>query len=228
MELPAETIIASPPRANRRMSFDEFMTAYDGRFAEWVGGEVIEFMTASDAHQGILNFLAGLITLYVKLLNMGVVRTAPYAMRATPGGPVREPDLLYLANENASRRTKRFLQGPADLIVEIVSNESVRRDRDDKYHEYAHAGVREYWVIDSRDDRRRADFFRLLPVGRYELFATEDDERVESSVVAGFWLRPAWLWEVEERDPLATLMEIRGLSAEAAEQIKALLRGDQH
>ncbi|CUS06000.1 protein of unknown function [Candidatus Promineifilum breve] len=87
--------------------------------------------------------------------------------------------------------------------------------------------MREYWVIDPRPGRQRADFFRLLPEGRYELFATEDDERVESGVLAGFWLNPAWLWEAEERDPLLTLMETRGLSAEATEQIQTLLRGSE-
>lgn len=79
----------------------------------------------------------------------------------------------------------------------------------------------------SAADRQRADFFRLLPEGRYELFATEDDECVESGRPAGFWLNPSWLWEAEERDPLLTLMEIRGLSAEAAEQIQSLLRGSE-
>jgi hypothetical protein len=65
-----------------------------------------------------------------------------------------------------------------------------------------------------------------LPEGRYELFATKDDERVESAALPGFWLRPAWLWEAEECDPLMTLIEISGLTTEAAEQIHATLRGE--
>lgn len=220
-----KTMPKSPPHQARRwVSFEEFMSATADRFAEWVNGAVIEFMPASDTHQGLLNFLNHLINLYVKLTGMGIVRLAPYAMRVSPRS-VREPDLLFLATENAARRTEKLLTGPADLVVEIVSNDSVRRDRDEKYHEYAAAGVREYWVIDPRDGRRRADFFRLVAEGRYELFATEDDTRVESSVLAGFWLNPAWLWEAEERDPLMTLMEIRGLSAEAAAQVRDLLAG---
>lgn len=195
------------------------------RFAEWVDGEVIEIMPASDTHQGLLQFLSLLLGYYVKLLDLGVVRVAPYAMRATPRGSAREPDLLFLSKDNAARRTEKLLIGPADLVVEIVSDDSVRRDRDEKYHEYAAAGVPEYWVIDPRGGRTRADFYRLLPIGRYELFATEDDPRVESGVVAGFWLNPAWLWEAETRDPLSCLMEIRGLSAEASEQVRQLLRG---
>jgi Uma2 family endonuclease len=158
--------------------------------------------------------------------DLGLVRFAPYAMRIAPEGPVREPDLLFLTKENMSRRTEKLLLGPADLVIEIVSTDSVHRDRDVKYHEYAQGGVCEYWVIDPRQGRR-ADFYRLLPEGRYELFATEDDERVESAVLPGFWLKPAWLWEAEERDPLATLMEIRGVPPEAAAQIQAILRGDQ-
>lgn len=220
--IPVRTQASAPPR----MSFDAFMKTYEGRFAEWVDGEVIEFMPASSTHQALLNFLNHLIDLYAKLFNLGTVQLAPYAMRATPGGSLRGPDLMFIATENITRRTEKYLAGPADLVVEIVSPESVHRDRDEKYHEYARGGIREYWVIDSRPNRHRADFHRLLPEGHYELFATEDDERVESAVLPGFWLNPAWLWEAGERDPLLTLMEIRGLSPAAAEQVRALLLGD--
>ena len=72
--------------APRRMSFDAFMASHEDRFAESVDGEVIEFMPASDTHQGLLNFLNHLLNLYIKLFDKGVVRLAPYAMRAKPGG----------------------------------------------------------------------------------------------------------------------------------------------
>jgi Uma2 family endonuclease len=208
------------------MSFDAFMASHEDRFAEWVDGEVIEFMPAKKHNQLLVGFLYQLLSLFARLGPGGQVMTAPYSMRAKPGGNVREPDVFYVGPEQVAQMAELLLEGPADLVVEVVSDESVRRDRDDKYHEYADAGVREYWVIDPRNKRQRADFYRLTPEGRYELFATEDDERVESSALPGFWLRPAWLWEAEERDPLMTLMEIRGLPAEIAEQIRATLRGE--
>lgn len=220
----APTKPQSPP--TRRMSFEAFMASHEDRFAEWVDGEVIEFMPAKKQHQLIVGFLYQLLNLYVRLGQGGQVMTAPYSMRARPGGPVREPDILYVGSEHVAMMAESMLQGPADLVIEIVSDDSVRRDRDDKYHEYARNGIREYWIVDPRRGRNRADFFRLLPEGRYELFATEDDERVESAVLPGFWLRPAWLWEAEERDPLMTLLEIRGLSEEAAAHIRDTLRGD--
>lgn len=210
-------------RRRRRVSFDEFMASTADSFAEWVNGEVIEFMPAKKQHQLLAGFLYQLLALFTRLGAGGKVMTAPYAMRIV--NSAREPDILYVRAEAEPQMAESYLRGPADLVVEIVSDDSVRRDRDEKYHEYAAAGVREYWVIDPRDGRRRADFFRLLAEGRYELFATEDDARVESTVLPGFWLNPAWLWQAEERDPLLTLMEVRGLSAEAAAQVRALLAG---
>jgi Uma2 family endonuclease len=209
-------------RPRRRMSYEEFMASTADQFAEWVDGKVITFMPAKKQHQFVVGFLYQLIGLFARLTGLGQPLVAPYAMRAEPGGSVREPDILFVAQEHADRLTEKLLLGPADLIVEVVSDDSVRRDRDEKYHEYRRAGVREYWVIDPRPERRRADFFRLVD-DQYELFATDEDERVESGVLSGFWLRPGWLWEAGERDPLVTFFEMRGLSPEQIEGMRQML-----
>jgi len=206
------------------MSYEEFMASTVDQFAEWVDGEVIALMPAKKQHQLVVGFLYQLLGLFARFTGLGQPLIAPYAMRAEAGGAVREPDILFVAQENASRLTERLLVGPADLVVEVVSDDSVRRDRDEKYHEYRRAGVREYWVIDPRPERRRADFFRLVG-DQYELFATDEDERVDSTVLPGFWLRPAWLWEADERDPLLTFFEMRGLSPEQIEGVRRVLSG---
>ena len=56
-------------------------------------------------------------------------------------------------------------------MIEIVSNDSVRRDRFDKLREYGRAGVREYWVIEPRPGKLRADFLQLDETGEYALIA---------------------------------------------------------
>jgi Uma2 family endonuclease len=57
-------------------------------------------------------------------------------MRATPDGPARQPDLLFVAREHLDRLTETRLSGPADFVVEVVSDDSVARDRADKFYEY--------------------------------------------------------------------------------------------
>ena len=50
-----------------------------------------------------------------------------------------------------------YLDGPADVVVEIISPESRLRDRGEKFAEYEMGGVREYWLIDS--ERHEADWY---------------------------------------------------------------------
>jgi Uma2 family endonuclease len=71
----------------------------------------------------------------------------------------REPDLLFVAQTNLERLKETYLDGPADLVVEIVSPEGVGRDRGVKFYEYAQGGVPEYWLIDPQTEW--AEFYRL-------------------------------------------------------------------
>lgn len=183
----------APPR--RPMSYEAYLAwADEDVHAEWVNGEVIVQMPPSDAHQTLLNFLNRLLAEYVEFEELGVVLIAPFEMRLPAQKTARQPDILVIITDNLGRLGRERLEGPADLVVEIVSPDSVHRDRQEKYREYQDAGVREYWVIDARSGRERADFYRLDAEGQYELYATEDEEWVESQVLPGFQLRPAWLW----------------------------------
>jgi Uma2 family endonuclease len=212
----------APPR--RPITYEAFLEWLDEDVhAEWVDGKVIVHMPATDRHQLTLGFIQALLLLYVSRLKLGRVFTAPFPMRLKDIPSQREPDLMVVVNEHLARVQRQYLDGPADLVVEIVSNDSVRRDRHEKLREYERAGVTEYWVIDPRVGRQRADFYRLNEHGGYDLFATEDDERVEIAVLPGFWLRPSWLWQDATVDFLQAYLEIRGLTAEQAAQIDKLL-----
>jgi Uma2 family endonuclease len=88
-------------------------------------------------------------------------------------------------------RTHHF-EGAPDLVMEIVSPDSVTRDWRDKYRDYEAAGVREYWVIDPLE--QRMETFALDVNGSFGRIS-ERDGRIESTVLPGFFLRPSWLWE---------------------------------
>jgi len=76
-----------------------------------------------------------------------------------------EPDVVFVSHESlqsgrvrlvpkASREPDRYieLEGAADLIVEIVSDRSVRKDTERLPVSYFAAGVGEFWLIDARRD----------------------------------------------------------------------------
>ncbi len=224
-----------PQSAMLVMRYEEFLAWSDEDVhAEWVPldnsgrGEVIIHMPPKDIHQAVVGFLYKLLGLFVDLFDLGKLRIAPLEVKLQPGGSSREPDILFVAAEHLDRLTPDRLIGPPDLVIEVVSPTSVKRDRSAKYREYQAAGVREYWVIDPREAQRRADFFCLDDVtrgeGEYRLFATEEDERVASRVLPGFWLRPAWLWQVDDIDPLLIFCEIADLPGTVVGQFRERLR----
>jgi Uma2 family endonuclease len=186
-----------PISQSEQLSYEEFLSSYDGTHAEWVDGTVVEMTPVSPRNQKIANFLVSLFQHFCETNDAGEVLSAPVQMKVGSSG--REPDVMVLRSEHLDRIRATRVQGAADLVVEIISPDSRKRDRIDKFAEYAQAGVREYWLLDQ--PREHAEFYGLDEHGEYQLLPVEDG-RFESRVLSGFWIRVEWLWQ----DPLPPLM----------------------
>jgi Uma2 family endonuclease len=176
-----------------RMDYEEFLVRYDGQHAEWIDGEVQLRMSGSTEHQDLQGFLLALLRHWVESGDFGVVQGAPFQMKLEPQSRGREPDVLFVATSNLGRLRPTFLDGPADLAIEIVSPESVGRDRGEKYYEYQSGGVREYWIINP--ERRHVEWCRLQEDGAYKSISTGEDGVYRSPLLPGLWLREEWLWQ---------------------------------
>ncbi len=182
------------------MTYDAFLDWCDEDIhAEWVSGTVIIMSPASNRHQQIAGFLEALLRILAEQRGLGRVLSAPFQMKMEQRG--REPDVLFVAEAHVGRLKETYLEGPADLVVEIVSPESGPRDRGDKFYEYEAGGVAEYWLVDPQ--REQMEVYRLRD-GRYQSVRPEDEGRVGSEVVPGFWLRASWLWQ----DPLPKVLHV--------------------
>ena len=143
--------------------------------------------------------------LFVEIHNLGEVVQAGYAMKLEAQRRGREPDLVFVSKENAKILKQKYLDGAADIAVEIVSPESVERDRQTKFAEYETAGIKEYWLIDP--ERRQAEFYRLNADGFYQRTLVPDGI-FRSEVLPTFHLRVEWLWQ----EPLPTLAALKELN----------------
>ncbi len=190
-----------------QMTYEEFLDWTDeDMLAEWVDGKVILTSPASRKHQRLLSFLDRFVGLFVESRELGEVLVSPFQMKLPNSG--REPDVLFVAQKHLHRLQDTFLEGPADLVVEIISPESSARDRGDKYYEYEAGGVPEYWLLDPLTER--AEFYQLDANGHYQLVRPQDGV-YRSAVVPGFWLREEWLWQEPLPSPLRVLAEITGI-----------------
>ncbi len=204
-ETKTEPFEASPaPR--RKMTYEEFLAwADEDTWAEWVDGEVMLLMSASDEHQDLADFFTALLRLFTEAHQLGIVRSAPFQMKTGPSLPGREPDIIFVAREHLDRIKHVYLDGPADLVVEIVSPESRSRDRGAKFYEYEQGGVCEYWLLDPL--RRQAEFYGLGTDGIYHLLEVNHDGILRSLVLPGLWLKVEWLWQAPLPPLLGVLKE---------------------
>ena len=207
LDLPDNMTVASFELMNGHyITFDEYLEMdVECASLEWVDGKVIGFMANNLQHQRIIGFLEKVMGLFAEIHDLGEVVQAGYAMKLEVQKRGREPDLVFVAKENAETLTHKYLNGAADIAVEIVSPESVERDHNIKFGEYEKAGIKEYWLIDPQ--AKRAEFYRLGEEGFYRLVEASDGV-FRSEVLPEFFLRVEWLW----RERLPTLEALKELN----------------
>ncbi|HVT61302.1 MAG TPA: Uma2 family endonuclease [Thermoanaerobaculia bacterium] len=102
---------------------------------------------------------------------------------------VVQPDVVYLTREHRSAVKKR-IAGIPDLLVEVLSPGSIRRDRTEKLRLYAESGIREYWLVDPPAQQIE---FLVNRSGRFEV-ALPLDGIYRSPVLSEITLDLAELW----------------------------------
>lgn len=188
----AQLATAPIRRAPVRMSYEAFLRTYmNGERLEWVNGEVVPMPPIGAGHTESLHLLISVFKAYVEHHDLGKLRSDPFQMKTGPNLPGRQPDLLFVAKRNLGRLHPLYLDGPADLVIEIASPKTRTVDRVVKFKEYEAGGVREYWIVDPI--RQTAEFYRLGRDGKFHLVEPKDGV-FRSRVVKGFWFRVDWLW----------------------------------
>lgn len=190
-------------KSTTKISYEDFLEwLNEERHAEWVDGEIIEMSPVSNQHQDVVGFLAALLRVYAEARQLGEIRGEPYQMKPAVSLPGRAPDIFFVATAHLDRLKKTFLEGPADLVVEIISPESRVRDRGEKFFEYEQGGVSEYWLLDPL--RQQVEFYQLSENGIYRTVPLDQEGRYYSAVLPGLWLQADWLWQT----PLPPLLFI--------------------
>ena len=112
----------------------------------------------NEAHQRILLTLSTTLLNYVKKNKLGYIYCAPFDVLFSEED-IAQPDIIFVTNENRKIITKDNIKGAPDLLVEILSPSTSKRDMGIKKKLYARHGVREYWIIDP--EREMVDVFSL-------------------------------------------------------------------
>ncbi len=186
-----------------KMTFEEYLEWSDhDTDAEWVDGEVVWMSPVTLDNGDLTLFLGSVLRHFVEHNNLGYVFCERVLMRLDTRPSGREPDVVFVAAGRRSILKKGYIHGAADLVVEVVGEESQVRDRQDKYHEYERAGVAEYWIVDAESEQ--ALFFQRDAAGMFQPVPLDGNGVYHSEVLAGLWLRVDWLWQ----RPLPPLLSV--------------------
>lgn len=182
-----------------------FQEAPEDRIWEFEDGEVIVHSPATLLHQRLVGFLTFLLKGYVEARGLGEVLNGPAVLRLRPGA-AKEPDLFFIHRDRRSNIREEWVDGPADLIIEVSSPGTWRYDREEKARVYQEGGVKEYWVVDP--ERREVLIHRADHPG-YRVGGISEG-RLVSTAVPGFWIEVEWLWRHPLPSALDCLRQILG------------------
>ena len=109
-------------------------------------------------HQRIVTRLAFTLYGFAEAHDLGEVFVSPLDVLFAEGDYL-EPDVLFVRGDRADVVTDRGIEGPPDLVVEVLSPSTAARDRGIKLERYRLYGVPEYWIVDP--DERTVEVWRL-------------------------------------------------------------------
>jgi Uma2 family endonuclease len=172
-----------------KLTYDDYVHfPDDGKRHELIDGEHYVTPSPNARHQRISGTLHGLIWTWLQAHPVGQLFYAPFDVVFSEFDVV-EPDLLYLSNERAAQAlTPLHVRGVPELVIEVASKGTRRRDETVKRALYERAGVSEYWVVDPEIDviriyrREDACFGRPLELSR------EADDVLTTSLLPGLEL----------------------------------------
>ncbi len=190
-------------------TFDEFCAVVqDGDKADLIDGIIYMASPDNTDANDLFVWLLRLIGDFVELKDLGKLYGSRVAFRISETY-APEPDIAFLRTERFHLVQRGYVDGPPDLAIEIVSPDSIERDYSVKRQVYREAGVAEYWIIDEVE--QSVTLLRLVGKSYREIKPRSGTLR--SEVLAGFWLRPEWLWETPLPPKAAVLGEILDILA---------------
>ena len=130
-----------------KFNYQDYLQLPEDKRYEIIDGELFMVPSPNEAHQHILAYISNCVFNYVRENKLGCVYCAPFDVLFSEEDIV-QPDIVFVSNENKKIITKDNIKGTPDLLIEILSPGTSKRDLGIKKKLYAKNGVREYWIVD--------------------------------------------------------------------------------
>ncbi len=164
-------------------TYEDYLKLADDKRYEVINGRLCEIPTPTPLHQGISGNIVFLMWDFVRKREAGQILHAPLDV-VLKEEYVLQPDIVFISRERLGIIGEKAIMGPPDLVVEIISPATVRRDTVVKKGIYEKFGLKEYWVV--YPEEKAVEVWVLNDEGKYDLFnVAEGEGKVRSKVLKG-------------------------------------------
>lgn len=145
---PAVAYDAGAGKGQGEYTIEDYLELPDDKRAELIDGVLYDMASPSVIHQLIAGQIFAQLNSFLRKKKASCVPCiAPIDVQLDcDERTMLQPDVLVVCDRVKIQRTKIF--GAPDLVIEILSKATRRKDMVVKLAKYADAGVREYWLID--------------------------------------------------------------------------------
>jgi len=175
----------------QKYSYADYLTWFDEKRRELFDGFISLMSPAPVAeHAGITMTIATKIFNHLEKCKCGCkIFTAPFDVRLPKNGEKEHKDIFTVVQPDIcvicdlSKIDKRGCLGAPDMIVEILSPSTAKKDYSIKYNLYERAGVKEYWIVSP--EAKYVEIFLLQEDGKYAegIIYEEKDYPEEKNII---------------------------------------------
>ena len=130
-----------------RYTYDDYARLPDDRRYEVIDGELYLTPAPTPYHQIVSRRIERLIEEHVEKAELGIVINAPCDVVLSQFDVV-QPDIFFISTGRMGVIGEKYISDAPDLVVEVLSPGTLKRDRFIKTKRYARFGVREMWIAD--------------------------------------------------------------------------------
>lgn len=182
MEIPGKQGEKEMPQAEIKFTLADYMNLPEYPRYELIEGDLLSTPSPSFRHQAIVANIMAALHAWVKDRKLGAAVPAPMDVILSDETVV-QPDIVVVLNQN-NHIIRERIEGPPDLVVEVLSPMTKDRDLGVKRKLYARHGIREYWIVDG--DRRTIEVNEWTPEGYKTADVYAWSDTLHSPALPGF------------------------------------------
>lgn len=155
-----------------KFTYEDYLLVPEDRRVELMDGEFYMVPSPGEYHQRLSGKLEFRLRKFIEERDLGFLYYAPFDVVLSENDVV-QPDILFISKHRKGIITPDNVRGAPDLVIEILSPNTSKRDRITKKRLYSKYGVREYWIADPDSQSIEVLFFGDTGLEVFQVFPRE-------------------------------------------------------